>query len=44
MKNRLQQIEKNLAQNDFSFCAKLFYHFNLLILCKLEQNNPKSDC
>jgi|GEM_PF-5687340 len=34
MKNRLQQIEK----------SKLFYHFNLLILCKLEQNNPKSDC
>ena len=27
-----------------SICAKLFYHFNLLILCKLEQNNPKSDC
>ena len=38
------RLKNNLAQNDFSFYAKLFYHFNLLILCKLEQNNPKSDC
>ena len=43
MKNRLQQIEKTGAER-FFVLRQLFYHFNLLILCKLEQNNPKSDC